>query len=446
MLHHARQLPNEKDFPMRYLPFALLLLVAPLAAEDLKPKPPVLPPVGPVELTEADKKFDGLVREVEAVLRASSGYTVHVTCDWSAKGNGPDRSGTNELSIAASGSDKVRIEASGAGEGSFVVVGDGKELTRLFATQKVYNRVPSTKTLDDLQTDALTRHALKGSGVDFLLRTDMIGTIHAQTRTVNDMGFVTRGEHRLQAFRLTLADGRIVDVLVKADPKAIPLPVEIKTTVSIPLPDNPGPATERGSPRTFELVLNTKLKWNLAPDLPAETFKVALPEGAKAVDDLMQALLEGDVATLLGKPAPALTFVDLEGQKVDVASYKDKNVVVVYFWATWAAPSIRDMPGLKKYVADYTARGVTFLSVAVGDKPEDVKSWVEREGYPGKIAVDEKATMLAALKTNALPSAAVIGKDGTLQAFYRGNKHGMRDQIKQDLEHLLKGESLTGQK
>jgi peroxiredoxin len=415
---------------MRYLPFALLLLLAaPLTAEDNKPAPtPVVPPV---EITEAEKKFDGIVREVEKTLRAAKSYSVDVACEWTSKGNGPERSGTNNLSISVSGPEKVRIEAAGQGEGKFIVVGDGKEMTRLFAGRKVYNRVPSTKTLDDLQTDSLTRHALKGSGVDFLLRTDMIGTIHAQTRTINDLGIVTRGTQRLQSFRLNLADGRIVDVLVTTGAK--PVPVEMKTTLSIPLADK----------KTFELVLNTKLKWNLEPDLPADTFTVALPEGARAVNDLMEALLEGDVTTLLGKPAPALTFTDLEGEKIDVASYKGKNIVVVYFWATWAAPSIRDLPGLKKYVADYSAKGVTFLSVAIGDKPEDVKTWVEREGYPGKIAVDEKAQVLAALKTNALPSVAIIGKDGTLQVFYRGAKPGLRAQMCADLDRLLNGETIA---
>lgn len=411
---------------MRYLPFALLLLVAPLVAQEPKP---VLPPGGAAEVTEAEKKFDAGIRSVEKQLRDLKAYSVDVTCEWTSKGNGPDRQGTNNLRIAVEGHEKVRIDSVGAGDGSFSIVGDGKTLTRLVIGPKVYNQTPTAKALEDLQTDNLTRHALKGSGVDFLLRTDMIGTIHAQTRSINDLGIVARGKERYQAFRLNLADGRVVDVLVTLGTK--PIPVEIKTTVSIPLAEK----------RTFELVLNTKLTWNLTGQLAPDMFTLALPDGARAVNDLTEALLEGDVATLIGKPAPALSFVGLDGEKVDLASFKGKHVVVVYFWATWAAPSIRDMPGLRQYVADYSARGVKFLSVAVGDKPEDVKAWVAKNPYPGTIAVDEKATMLAALKTNALPSGAIIAKDGTLAAFHRGGKAGgTREQMKKELEKLLGGE------
>lgn len=396
-------------------------------------KPPAMVPVPPIQASAAEKKFDELVHKAAKLLQSGSAYSVEAVCEWKGSGNGPERTGKNVLTIVAEGTNRLRLEAIAEGrdkQGQLLVVSDGKTLTRMFTGHKLYSQTPTTRPLDDLQTDNLTRQALRGSGMDFLLKTDLVGHVLAQTSRVTDLGIVESRDQKLQAFKLNLADGR--EVVVHMTTGDHPIPVEIFTTVRVPLAEN----------KTFVLNLDTRLKWNLKATPTADTFVARIPEGARKVNDLMEAIVQGDVVSLLGKPVPALSLTTLDGQKVNLADHKGK-VVVLYFWATWAAPSITDMPGLNRFVEAYTARGATIYAVAVGDKSTDVSAFAQKEGYKGPMLLDPRAESLASLKTNALPAVLIIGKDGTLQAYHRGARPNLRDQIRQDLDQLLKGEQLV---
>ncbi len=411
--------------------FAGLGFVAvPSPAQQEGPPAPPRPPSGP---TEAERKFDTLVRQAARVLAATQAYSVEAVCDWKTAGNGPERTGRNTLHIVAAGPTKVRLEASSprnGADGELLVVADGKTLTRLLTGRKLFSQTPSSKPLDDLQHDALTRQALRGAGLDFLLKTDLIGHVMTQTVKVVDLGLVESAGQKLQAFRLGMADGREIEVRLTTGDR--PVPVEMHTTVRVPLGEN----------KTFELNLNARLKWNLDAKPDANTFVANPPEGSRKVNDLTDALLDSDVTALLGKPAPALTLAHLDGSKADLSAYQGK-ILVLYFWATWAAPSIQDMPGLNQFVQTYSEKGVNIVGVAVGEKSADVTRFAEKQGYQGKLLLDPKADALATLKTNALPTVLVIGKDGTLQAYYRGARPNLREQLRQDLDRLLKGERLV---
>jgi len=419
---------------MRRMLFVLALCGASALAggarsEDKK----AAPPVPPSESTDAEKKFDAVVHQAAKVLAAAKAYAVEAVCDWKTAGTGPERSGQNKVRIVADGPTKLRVEAVTGGredDGQLLVVADGKDLTHLFTARKLYTRTASAKPLDDLQKDALTRQVLRGSGLDFLLKSDVAGHVLTQTNKVADLGIVEVDGKKLQAFRLGMTDGRDIEVRLTTGDR--PVPVEMVTTVRVPMADK----------KTFELTLRTRLTWDLTTQPTAETFAVALPPGARKVADLTEALLDSEAALVLGKPVPGLPLATLDGAKADLAQHKDK-VVVLYFWATWAAPSIADMAGLNEFVRASTAKGATVLAVAVGEKADDVKRFAAKEGFAGTLLLDPKAEALAALKTNALPAVLLVGKDGTLQAFYRGDRPNLREQVRQDLEKLLKGERLA---
>src|ERR1700723_4188917 len=86
----------------------------------------------------------------------------------------------------------------------------------------------------------------------------------------------------------------------------------------------------------------------------------------------------GSQAAALGteKPlpnAPDVTFKDLQGKDVSLASLKGK-VVVVNFWATWCEPCRTEIPWLIAYQQKYADKGFTMLGVAMD---EDGKAAVD---------------------------------------------------------------------
>jgi thiol-disulfide isomerase/thioredoxin len=72
------------------------------------------------------------------------------------------------------------------------------------------------------------------------------------------------------------------------------------------------------------------------------------------------------------KPAaPEVTFKDLDGKDVTLASLKGK-VVVVNFWATWCDPCREEIPWLIEFQQKYADKGFTLLGVAMDEEGKPV--------------------------------------------------------------------------
>ena len=57
------------------------------------------------------------------------------------------------------------------------------------------------------------------------------------------------------------------------------------------------------------------------------------------------------------------SFVDLFDNNLDLSVYK-KGKIVISYWATWCAPCIKEMPGIKKAEDILEEYGYTFLLVS----------------------------------------------------------------------------------
>ena len=73
---------------------------------------------------------------------------------------------------------------------------------------------------------------------------------------------------------------------------------------------------------------------------------------------------------LKGKPAPAFVLEDLNGNKVSLASYKGK-AVLINFWATWCAPCKIETPWIIELRNKYAAQGFEVLGVSADDLNRD---------------------------------------------------------------------------
>ena len=88
------------------------------------------------------------------------------------------------------------------------------------------------------------------------------------------------------------------------------------------------------------------------------------PDAAEPTGDM-------DNATALdGKTAPAFTLADLNGNKVSLASYKGRPLVVD-FWATWCGPCKVEIPWFEKLHDQYAGQGLEILGVSTDDLDRD---------------------------------------------------------------------------
>jgi hypothetical protein len=130
---------------------------------------------------------------------------------------------------------------------------------------------------------------------------------------------------------------------------------------------------------------------------------------------------------------------------VKLADQAGQSILVLYAWATWAAPDGKNLPALNEFVKAYSGKGVTFVAVNVGDTPAVARQFAEAAKYTGILALDPKGSSLAALRVATIPAVVIVGKDGTLQAVYRG-KADTAAKVKADLDTLLGGTNLVPKK
>lgn len=99
---------------------------------------------------------------------------------------------------------------------------------------------------------------------------------------------------------------------------------------------------------------------------------VLVPANPAASADAGAAPETEEKSPLEGKPAPGFTLENLQGQKVSLASYKGK-AVLVNFMATWCAPCKVETPWLIKLRDQYAPQGFEVLGISTDDLDKDDK-------------------------------------------------------------------------
>lgn len=84
----------------------------------------------------------------------------------------------------------------------------------------------------------------------------------------------------------------------------------------------------------------------------------------------------------LNKELPGISFKTDSGKAYLIADYKDKQWVLVCFWASWCSPCIKNIPFLKKLDETYRLKGLQLISISIDDDEEKWKSAMQKNPMP----------------------------------------------------------------
>jgi peroxiredoxin len=413
-----------------FLPVFLTAMVwTHLEAQERPAPPSTVPNEGTraLPLNPTQQKFDAAVRAVEQTLRGAPNVTVKVESDWHTEGITPEAKGTNHVTFLLANPGKLRLEASPGDDptSKLTVVWDGNTLIRHLAPQNLYAQSTTRQPYDELLSDALTHQTLEGSGAEFLIRPQLHGTLMAQMVRVEDLGVREEKGRKLQGYHCVMATGREVELYLLEGRQ--PLPVAIKTTLIIPVDEN----------KKFRMTIQSRLNWDLQTAVAPSAFAASVPSGSRRVADLLQAMTMGDSSSLVGQPAPRMRFESLDGGSIELPGDPGDDVIVLYFFATWAAPSVTDIPNIQRLRDEYTKRGVKFVPVNVGESPETLKAFLQKTGIRSAVFRDPRGEAIAALRTTSLPTVVIIRGDRTIHATHAGAQPETKQKVREDLDKLL---------
>lgn len=114
-----------------------------------------------------------------------------------------------------------------------------------------------------------------------------------------------------------------------------------------------------------------------------------------------------------GKKAPDFTLVDTKGNKVSLADYKGK-IVIVDFWATWCGPCRRGVPDLVAIQKDYKGKVVVIGISLDQETKDDILPFMEAFEINYPIVYGTQKVTVDYGGVSAIPTSFVIDQNGNI--------------------------------
>ena len=123
---------------------------------------------------------------------------------------------------------------------------------------------------------------------------------------------------------------------------------------------------------------------------------------------------------------------------------KERQVVVLSFWATWCQPCKNEIPILTKLAAYYVDQNVKFFLVNTMEKAESIEDSVrdtyKSRGYTLPCLVDPSGRYAGQYSIHGLPDLVVIDKFGIVRKINHGYQENFHIELNKLLKELLNKE------
>lgn len=135
-------------------------------------------------------------------------------------------------------------------------------------------------------------------------------------------------------------------------------------------------------------------------------------------------------SALVGKPAPGFSLENLNGQKVSLADYKGK-AVLINFWATWCGPCKLETPWLVELRNKYAAQGFEILGISTDEidrndhqqfasEKKEISRFVDQMKMPYPVLIDGDTISKPYGGLDAMPTSFYVSRKGTIVAMRMG--------------------------
>jgi thiol-disulfide isomerase/thioredoxin len=151
--------------------------------------------------------------------------------------------------------------------------------------------------------------------------------------------------------------------------------------------------------------------------------RASAPMPSDLVDEPQAGLAGSDIK--IPARLPDFALADLDGTATPIAHWHGKSLVI-NFWATWCAPCRREIPMLGRLAAEWAARGVVVLGIAV-DHRDAVAKYAGELKIPYPLLIGEQDALDAAnalgVASPVFPFTVFSDDAGEIVALYVGELH-----------------------
>ena len=143
---------------------------------------------------------------------------------------------------------------------------------------------------------------------------------------------------------------------------------------------------------------------------------------------------------LIGKKAIDFALNDLDGNKVELQSFRGK-VVLLIFWDTRCRPAVTALPEIEELSKDFKDKGLVALGVD-SENAQVAREFVKNKGYSFATLIDEGKEVERKYEASTMPHFFIIDRKGKIKwrlSGYSPADRGNRRSLRNAVEMVFKG-------
>ena len=148
-------------------------------------------------------------------------------------------------------------------------------------------------------------------------------------------------------------------------------------------------------------------------------------------------MLSANVVAETKVQAPDFTLKSISGENKRLSDFKGQ-VVLLNFWASWCVPCRQEMPILNDIHKKYEALGFAVLGVNVDQKSEKAIKYLKDTPVDFPVLYDPEGKVSKLYSVSAMPSTAIIDRDGNVRYIHPGYKEGDEQKYRNKIKDLMR--------
>lgn len=139
----------------------------------------------------------------------------------------------------------------------------------------------------------------------------------------------------------------------------------------------------------------------------------------------------------VGSIAPDFNLKDINNNAISLSDFKNKQYILIDFWASWCAPCREELPYIKELYKNYKSLGFEIISIT---KDENLDAWKKAiikdkiEPWKHISILENNSSIDTNYFVNGIPHKVLIDKNGMIIGKWKGSG----ENNKHDLQKLLK--------
>ena len=151
-------------------------------------------------------------------------------------------------------------------------------------------------------------------------------------------------------------------------------------------------------------------------------------------------------SNMIGGFASEFTVQTIDNKIITLSNFRDKQMVLIDFWASWCIPCREAFPELKKIYAEYSRKGLAIIAVTIDENLQTWRNAIQQDSIgqwyhttaTKQPKVKTEDDIIEKYETNGIPTEYLIDKNGKIIGKWFGYSKANEKELRKLISENLK--------